>query len=53
MARAKIPDNLKAVPAHISLPYPMIQQLRKIATPQGKSLSGYVRELLLKELQKN
>lgn len=51
MARATVPENKKAVPAHISLPLPMIQKARKIATAQGKSLSGYVREILLKELQ--
>jgi hypothetical protein len=53
MPRALVPANKKAVPAHISLPLPLIQKARKIATTQGKSLSGYMRELLMNELKSN
>lgn len=51
MARAKTPDNKRSVPAGVSLPLPLINKARKTASTQGKSLSGYIRELLMKELQ--
>jgi hypothetical protein len=50
MARAVVPKDQKAIPAHISLPAPLIAKTRKIACNQGKSLSGFMRELLMAHL---
>jgi len=51
MARAKQLDKQRAVNSGISLPTSLIKDARKAAFSQGKSLSGLVRELLLKELK--
>jgi len=50
MANPKLPDHKKSKTTGISLPLPLQRSARKHAAQQGRSLSGLIRELLIKEL---
>ena len=50
MANPKKPDNKKAQTTGVSLPPHILKEAKKAAFEEGKSLSGFLRDLLVQRL---
>jgi len=53
MANPKKPEHKKAQTTGVSLPPHILREAKKAAFARGLSLSGFMRDLLLRELQSN